>query len=152
MSVVSLADIVEGALSGAQPAIRERAIEVDVEVPDDLPSIKVDESAMRRAIQNLVDNAVKYAGDKRWVGLRAGVEGSEVFVRVEDKGTGIDKGDLPHVFEPFYRGRSVGQIHGSGLGLSLVKQIVESHGGRVSVTTASGQGSIFTIHLPVAPS
>jgi len=92
---------------------------------------------------------VKYAGDKGWVGLRAGVEGSEVFVRIEDKGTGIDKGDLPHLFEPFYRGKSVGQIHGSGLGLSLVKQIAESHGGRVSVKTAAARGSVFTIYLPV---
>ncbi len=150
MSVVSLAGIVDGALSDAQPAIRERAIEVDVEVPDDLPNIRADASAVRRAIQNLIDNAVKYAGDKGWVGLRAGAEGSEVFLRIEDKGTGIDKGDLPHVFEPFYRGKTVGQIHGSGLGLSLVKQIVESHGGRVSVKTAPGQGCMFTIHLPVA--
>jgi signal transduction histidine kinase len=150
MSVVSLAGIVDGALSDAQPAIRQRAIEVDVEVPDDLPNIKADASAVRRAIQNLIDNGVKYAGDKGWVGLRAGVEGSEVFLRIEDKGPGIDKGDLPHIFEPFYRGKRVGQIHGSGLGLSLVKQIIESHGGRVSVKTAPGQGSIFTVHLPVA--
>ena len=93
---------------------------------------------------------MKYTGDDKWVGIRAGVEGSEAFVRVEDRGPGIDKSDLPHMFEPFYRGRSVGQIRGSGLGLSLVKQIVESHGGRVSVETASAQGSAFTIHLPVA--
>ena len=150
MSVVSLGEIVDGALTDAQPAIREREIEVDVEVPGDLPDIRVDASAVRRAIQNLIDNAVKYAGDKGWVGLRAGVEGSEVFVRIEDKGPGIDKGDLPHVFEPFYRGKSVGQIHGSGLGLSLVKQIAESHGGRVSVKTAAARGSVFTIYLPVA--
>jgi signal transduction histidine kinase len=150
MSVVSLAGILDGALADAQPAIRERAIEVDVELPGDLPNIKVDASAVRRAIQNLIDNAVKYAGDEKWIGLRAGVEGKEVFVRVEDKGPGIDKTDLPHVFEPFYRGQSVGRIHGSGLGLSLVKQIVEAHGGRVSVETASGQGSTFTIYLPTA--
>ncbi len=150
MSVVSLAGIVDGALSDARPAIKERAVEVDVEVPDGLPNIRADASALRRAIQNLIDNGVKYAGDKGWVGLRAGVEGSEVFLRIEDKGPGIDKGDLPHVFEPFYRGKTVGQIHGSGLGLSLVKQIIESHSGRVSVKTAPGQGCIFTIHLPVA--
>jgi signal transduction histidine kinase len=150
MSVVSLAEILDGALADAQPAIRERAIEVDVELPGDLPNIKVDASAVRRAIQNLIDNAVKYAGDEKWIGLRAGVEGKEVFVRVEDKGPGIDKTDLPHMFEPFYRGQSVGQIHGSGLGLSLVRQIAEAHGGRVSVKTASGRGSTFTIHLPTA--
>lgn len=150
MRVASATEILDGALADAQPAIRERAIEVDVELPGDLPSIKVDASAVRRAIQNLIDNAVKYAGKEKWIGLRAGVEGKEVFVRVEDKGPGIDKTDLPHMFEPFYRGKSVGQIHGSGLGLSLVKQIIEAHGGRVSVKTVSGQGSTFTIYLPTA--
>ena len=74
-------------------------------------------------------------------------------IGVSDRGRGIDAEDLPHLFEPFYRGRQATerQIHGNGLGLSLVQRIAESHGGRVSVRSQPGEGSTFTIHLPAAP-
>ena len=71
---------------------------------------------------------------------------------VEDRGLGIPPADLPHVFEPFYRGTEAQsqQIHGNGLGLSIVRSIVEAHGGRVTVASTPGKGSAFTIHLPAA--
>ncbi len=80
-----------------------------------------------------------------------GVRGAEVQITVEDRGAGIAAVDLPHIFEPFYRGRGAvaAQIQGSGIGLSLVKQIVEAHGGRISVRSVPGVGSAFTLHLPV---
>jgi two-component system phosphate regulon sensor histidine kinase PhoR len=73
-----------------------------------------------------------------------------VQIVVEDHGMGIEPADLAHIFEPFYRGRQVvaAQIHGSGLGLGMVKHIVAAHGGRVSVDTTPGKGSIFTLYLP----
>ena len=78
--------------------------------------------------------------------------GREVQIVVEDRGLGIPPADLPHVFEPFYRGTEAQsqQIHGNGLGLSIVRSIVEAHGGRVTVTSTPGKGSTFTIHLPAA--
>ncbi len=81
-----------------------------------------------------------------------GPQGAELQLSVEDRGPGIAAADLPHLFEPFYRGRngSRQQIPGSGLGLSLVKHIVEGHGGRVAVETAQGKGSKLTLSLPVA--
>ena len=86
--------------------------------------------------------------------MTAGVDekssGSMVFLRVADRGPGIDKADLSHLFEPFYRGKGVTQIRGSGLGLSLVQQVVEAHRGRVNVETGRGQGAAFIIHLPAA--
>jgi two-component system sensor histidine kinase BaeS len=80
-----------------------------------------------------------------------GRSGEEVRIDVEDRGLGIAPDDLPHIFEPFYRGADAQQrqIHGNGLGLSIVKGIVEAHGGRVSVKTVPGSGSTFSVHLPV---
>jgi signal transduction histidine kinase len=80
----------------------------------------------------------------------AGSRADEVQIAVSDRGRGIDAQDLPHVFEPFYRGRFAidRQIHGNGLGLSLVKRIADAHGGRVSVRSSSDQGTTFTLHLP----
>jgi two-component system sensor histidine kinase SenX3 len=103
-----------------------------------------------------VANAVKYGGPDRWVGIRAEhvkeSRRSEVRISVSDHGSGIPAAELPHIFEPFYRGGDAlaRQIHGNGLGLSLVKRIVTAHGGRVSVSTRAGAGSSFTITLPAA--
>jgi len=74
----------------------------------------------------------------------------EVRISVSDRGPGIDSHDLPHLFEPFYRGREAvaRQVQGNGLGLHLVKRIAEAHGGRVSVRSPAGQGATFTLHLP----
>ena len=105
------------------------------------------------AIQNLVVNAFKYGGEAQWVGVRAEQvfrgRKSEVHITVEDRGPGIPAQELPHIFEPFYRGAyAVGeQIHGNGLGLSLVKQTIEAHGGKIAVESQVGRGSRFTIEL-----
>jgi signal transduction histidine kinase len=79
-------------------------------------------------------------------------QGNEVRITVEDRGLGISSADIAHIFEPFYRGNEAitAQIKGSGVGLSLVKQIVEAHRGRVSVKSTPGTGSVFTLHLQVA--
>jgi signal transduction histidine kinase len=130
--------------------------EVEIDVADDLPPIMADEGAIRRALQNLVTNALKYGADGRWLGLsvRSGAARgrTEVQITVADRGRGIDAADLPHIFEAFYRGRRAvdEQIHGNGLGLSLVKRIAEAHGGRVTVKSSPGEGTAFTIHLPAA--
>jgi signal transduction histidine kinase len=110
---------------------------------------------LRSAVQNLLVNAAKYGGPDRWIGVHVDVVGAarprEVRIAVEDRGRGIPAADLPHIFEPFYRGSdAVGrQIQGSGLGLALVRRIVEAHGGRVTVDTREGEGTTFAIYLPV---
>jgi two-component system sensor histidine kinase BaeS len=131
-------------------------VRIDVDLPESLPGVQADGRALRRAVDNLVANALKHGGAGRWVGLAArAVRGrgrEEVQVTVSDRGAGIDPADLAHIFEPFYRGRRAvsQQVRGNGLGLSLVRRIVEMHDGRVAVTSAPGQGASFRIQLPAA--
>ena len=114
------------------------------------PRCPADPGALGQSIQNLIHNAIKYGGEARWLAVRASKAADEVRIAVVDKGMGIDEVDQAHIFEPFYRGsRATGaQIQGSGLGLSLAKDAAEASGGRVTVESAPGQGSTFTLHLP----
>jgi signal transduction histidine kinase len=119
--------------------------------PDGVQRVVGDAAALRSAIQNLISNAIKYGGDARWVRVSAKPLSHKVTrIAVEDRGFGIEAEDRKHIFEPFYRGREAlsRQIHGSGLGLHLVRRIVESHGGTITVDTDAGRGSTFTIDLP----
>ncbi len=153
-----LTQVIDGALAQVRPLLDERGVRVEKQIDRDLPEVMADAEALRRAVQNLLANAVKYGqGAEAWLGVRAsagdGPRGTELKLSVEDRGGGISAADLPRLFEPFYRGTAGSSIAaGSGLGLSLVKHIVEGHGGRVTVASEEGAGSTFTIHLPVAPS
>jgi signal transduction histidine kinase len=150
---VAVATLVDGALEALAPALRDQGFEVERHVAEGLPTIRGDGGKLRLALRNLVENAMKYDGGARWLAVRAGLDprdSSVVIVSVEDRGPGIAADDLPHVFEPFYRGRSAqdGSIQGFGLGLALVKRTVEDHGGRVTVASAPGRGTTFGIRLP----
>jgi len=150
---VEIPDLIERALLDCQDKLEEGDFRVEQDIDPDLPQLMADAQSLRRAILNLLNNAIKYSGDQRWITIRAGSllsrRGPEIRISVQDHGIGIAPEDLPHIFDPFYRGRSVAvsEIHGSGLGLNLVKQIAEAHGGRVSVESTVGQGSTFTLHL-----
>jgi signal transduction histidine kinase len=100
---------------------------------------------------NLIGNAIKYGAEARWIGIRASFTGGRVEVSVTDRGIGIASAEQAKIFDPFYRAPDVvaAQIQGAGLGLSLVKRIVEAHGGQVTVKSAPGAGSTFTVSLPV---
>ena len=147
--------VVENAVAACWPMATENGFEIRQEIAPQLPEVAADEAALSRSLQNLLTNAMKYSGDSQAIEIKAaptprGEKPAGVRLTIIDHGLGIDAEDLPHIFEPFYRGREAteAQIHGSGLGLSLVKQIVEAHAGQVSVTTTKGKGSAFTIHLP----
>jgi signal transduction histidine kinase len=151
-----VADFVAGALAACQAQIQESDFSVETVIEENLPPVRGDGAALKRAVQNLISNAIKYDCESRWARISAQVwarsQGDEVRITVEDRGLGISSVDIARIFEPFYRGDEAvaAQIKGSGVGLSLVKQIVEAHGGRVSVKSTPGAGSVFTLHLPIA--
>lgn len=151
----SVANFIEAAVAVCKSQTEERDFHIETTIAPELPLVMGDASALRRALQNLISNAIKYGGEngaQRWVRIGAEPGAKDVRITIEDRGLGIDSADIPHIFDPFYRGRQAiaAQIEGSGVGLSLVKQIVEAHGGRISVRSTPGVGSTFTFQLPIA--
>src|SRR5262249_36246123 len=120
-----------------------------------LPPVAGDADALRSAIQNIVGNAVKYSqgGGSVDVAIDVVHDAAIVRIRVADRGIGIDAGDLPHIFQPFYRGRRAvdAQVRGSGIGLSVVQHVIHAHGGDVHVDSRVGTGTTVTVVLPAAP-
>jgi signal transduction histidine kinase len=115
-----------------------------------LPStIRADASALDQILTNLVSNAVKYAPDSPEVRVIARGDGDEVTISVTDRGVGIDEDDLQHIFERFFRAKTSTGIAGTGIGLNLTKMLAEMHGGSISLESRAGEGSTFTVRLPV---
>ena len=150
---ISLAESVQAAVLGLRSLESDRHGAVKVDIAPDLPLINGDASNLTRAVSNLIANALKYSGDSPQVSVEVRARGGEVEVVVSDSGPGLAPSEIPHLFEPFYRGQkaSEAQIPGSGLGLALVKRIAESHGGRVSASNTPKGGAAFTLSLPCAP-
>jgi signal transduction histidine kinase len=155
---LDVAPIVSQSLATSEPNLRDAGFTVAKEIDDSLPPIVADSSAAITCIENLVSNAVKYSNSSKWIAIRASEDSAnskpEVRISVEDKGMGISSADLTHIFEPFYRVQTVrdNQIRGVGLGLYLVRRMMEDMGGRVSVTSELGRGTVVVLHFSVAES
>jgi signal transduction histidine kinase len=145
-------EVVQNALDECMPMFREKQFDIDTKISPDLPTIAVDREALSGAIQNLLQNSAKYCNGTKWLRLSAENDAGRVKISVEDRGIGISRSDLRQIFQPFFRSKTVvdSQIHGNGLGLSLVKQIAEAHGGKVYAQSEVGKGSKFTIDLAAA--
>ncbi|HEU5430893.1 MAG TPA: ATP-binding protein, partial [Thermomicrobiales bacterium] len=151
---VDLVSLVEAAATTQQSATDRHTIAVEAAVAS-LPGVW-DAARIRRVLDNLLGNAIKYSPDGGPVTVRVrrddGPDGAWAEVAVVDRGVGIPASDLPRIFEPFHRGGNVAQrIAGSGIGLNGARQIVEQHGGTIAATSVEGQGSVFTARLPLAP-
>jgi signal transduction histidine kinase len=152
---LTVAEIIDSALSNTAGLIQEARFKVDQDIEQDLPKVSGDLSALSQCLQNLITNALKYGSEQRWIGVQArltdhGLSGKEIQISIADRGIGINSADLPHIFEPFYRSPLVAaaQIHGTGLGLPLARSIAEAMEGHLTVRSVPGRGSTFTLHLP----
>jgi signal transduction histidine kinase len=141
--------VVENAIHQAEPEAKDRGIELVMELPEEPVRQRHDPQRMGQVLGNLVANALKYtpAGGRVTASVIRTPEGAEL--HVADTGVGIEPGELPHVFERFYRG-SGGEVQatGAGLGLSIVRSIVDMHGGRVEIASAPGSGTEVVVSLP----
>lgn len=155
---LSVESIIHETVESTRPLIDQARCVIEQNVDPGLPPILGDSLALRHALQNLISNAAKYGSDgANWIGISAcrigGKDTSAIEIRVADRGPGIPPDEQDQIFDPFFRGsRAVqDQVHGSGLGLSLVKRIVEAHGGSIRVKSEPMKGAEFILSIPAAP-
>jgi signal transduction histidine kinase len=143
--------LIKEIVASIQDRVRHDGYEIQMNIQESLPPVMVDGDALSQAINNLLDNAIKYSGKKKKVVVEAYTEGGSLAIAVKDFGVGIKKEELDKIFDRFYRGGEelTRSVRGSGLGLTLVKKIAEAHSSTVQVKSQPGKGSTFTITLPL---
>jgi len=143
-------DVLKAAAMACEAKASTKQISIQIRCPDELMAT-VSAALLEQAVVNLVDNAVKYSDGSKSVSVEAKASGSELVIAVQDAGCGIPPEHLPRLFERFYRADKARsrQLGGTGLGLSIVKHIAQAHGGSVAVESTVGQGSTFTVRIPL---
>ncbi|HEY0788658.1 MAG TPA: HAMP domain-containing sensor histidine kinase, partial [Thermoanaerobaculia bacterium] len=145
-------DLVEAVVNSYESWIRGKGFDLEVEI-DAAPEEQMwDREAVSRALLNLIDNGVKYSAERKRIRIGLVEDEDYVTIRVSDEGIGIPPEDLARIFEPYYRAQfsDTQTRRGAGLGLTLVQQIVHSHGGKIEVDSVFGQGSTFSLRFPKA--
>lgn len=148
---VDLVEVIQAAVKACDAEVQQSGCDVNVRLDPGLPLVTADAVALAHCFRNLIDNALTHGRSGAFVSVEAHAGGGAVEVRVADRGPGIPKSDLPHLFKPFFRGGSGEPSRGFGLGLALVKHVVAAHGGRVNVTSTPGQGACFVVTIPAGP-
>jgi signal transduction histidine kinase len=151
IAATAVEPLIRETLDAFSVPLAQQGFKVTVTVAPDLPEVPMDGDAIRQALTNLVDNALKYAADRKSIAIEATLADGHLALSVTDAGIGIPEREQARIFEKFYRvGRSETQgRRGSGVGLALVRHVVLAHGGRVTVASAPGDGSRFTLWLPL---
>ena len=146
-------DLVTSLIATYESWIRSKGFEIVLRIDDSVDEQSWDREAVSRALLNLIDNAIKYSVDEKLIEVVLRQTSEHVVIEVTDRGVGIDAGDLSHIFEPYYRAQfsDTQTRRGAGLGLTLVQQIVASHGGRIEVESQPRTGSTFRLLFPRAP-
>lgn len=150
---VSLPALLNAVVGKFQPQSQQAGVSVRVNAAEGTPPVPGDGDRLAQVFTNLVDNALKFTPAGGQVLLSISPKANEVIVAVSDSGQGIPEAVLPHIFDRFYQAdpaRGGGEKHGAGLGLAIVKEIIQAHGGRISVRSRTGQGSTFEIALPLS--
>jgi signal transduction histidine kinase len=144
--------VVEEVIRSYEYQIVNSGFELNAYIEHDLPPVLIDRDAISQAVLNLVNNAVKYSDEHKEIVVQVRSQDRFIAIEVADKGIGIPRSEQEKIFEKFYR-VSTGLVHntkGSGLGLALVKHIVEAHDGKILVDSTPGKGSRFTLLIPVS--
>jgi two-component system sensor histidine kinase KdpD len=142
-------DAIAAALEGSKASVEARRVEV--RIPEGLPKVLMDKAWITKVLQHLLENAAKYSATDSPVFVSSEVRGDRVVTSVADRGMGIDDLERAMIFDKFYRGQSQRyRVQGTGMGLAIVRAIVEAHEGRIGVTSQLGQGSVFSFDLPAA--
>jgi signal transduction histidine kinase len=146
-----IGDLVHNTLDSYRYQIESQGFAFEEKIDDNLPPVVVDREAIARAVVNLVNNALKYSADDKFLGVKLYRDNGSVKLEVVDHGIGIARRDQAKIFEKFYRTGDplVHNTKGSGLGLSLVRHITEAHGGEIEVDSTPGKGSKFVLSLPL---
>src|SRR5215208_5632189 len=146
-----IAEVIQNVLSSYRYQIVNSGFDIQTNIQASLPPVSIDRDAMAQAISNLLDNAIKYSGEVKQLSITTETRGADLSIEIADHGIGIPRAEQAKIFEKFYRVGNglVHDVKGSGLGLSLVKHIIEAHHGTISVESDVGKGSRFTILLPL---
>lgn len=147
-AAVEVGAMVDRAINTARSRLDAAGFSTHVDVPSDLPPVRADWTAIGLALDNVIDNAIRYSKDARDLHIGARREAGSVRIRVSDKGVGISTDELPHVTRRFFRGRSTA-ASGSGLGLAIVERIVRDHRGTLAIQSVAGSGTTVEIALPL---
>ena len=150
LAEIKLRDFLEGVTRDWAKRLAGKNLRLELEVPDNFPTLRVDERRLEEVVHNLLDNAVKYSHQNGRILIQAGAPDQEVVLSVRDEGVGIAANDLPRIFERFYRADRARsrELGGTGLGLSIVKHIAQLHGGRVEAESVVGKGTTIRVILP----
>jgi PAS domain S-box-containing protein len=147
---VNITDVIGQVLSGLQHLADKKNIQLKADIGNELGQLQGDEGKIQSMVMNLVNNAIKFTPENGQVSISARREGQELVIRVGDTGIGVPKEALTKIFDRFYRVYQSGKgMPGTGLGLAIVKEIVNMHGGRIEAESQLGQGSTFTVFLPI---
>lgn len=150
-SLLDLPPLVEAIAADLRDRVSRMGYQIVVHSDPALPSVRGDAEALGHVVRNLLDNAVKYSPDDRTVSVRLARDDHGVAIRVQDRGVGIPEQEQGEIFQRFFRGASAQGTRGTGIGLAMARQVVQAHGGSISVESAPGQGSTFTVVLPIDP-